>query len=171
VGRALTDTLHVRTASPDETRRFGDALGQTLEPGAFVGLEGPLGSGKTVIVQGAARALGYQGYVTSPSFVIVNEYEGRVPIMHVDLYRIASTSELEDIGYREVFFGDGVALVEWADRIPELLPSERLKVVIGMERRDERVIATTGVGDAGARMLARLRAVWLEQEGRCSFLP
>ncbi|MBN2564100.1 MAG: tRNA (adenosine(37)-N6)-threonylcarbamoyltransferase complex ATPase subunit type 1 TsaE [Candidatus Eisenbacteria bacterium] len=160
MGRALSDTLRVKTASPDETRRFGGALGRSLAAGAFVGLEGPLGSGKTVIVQGAARALGYDGYVTSPSFVIVNEYDGRVPVFHVDLYRIADARELEDIGYREIFFCDGVAMVEWADRVPELLPPDRLRVVIEMDRGDVRNMTVSGIGPGGARLLGRLRDAW-----------
>lgn len=160
----MTDSLSLRTTSPEETRRFGSALGEALEPGAFVGLEGPLGSGKTVIVQGAARALGYEGYVTSPSFVIVNEYEGRVLIRHVDLYRISDPRELDDIGYREIFFGEGVALVEWSDRAHELLPADRLQVVLRMARDDTRELRVTARGEAGLRALERLRGL-LSAEG------
>ena len=160
----MTESLSLRTTPPEETRRFGIALGEALEPGAFVGLEGPLGSGKTVIVQGAARALGYDGYVTSPSFVIVNEYDGQVPIRHVDLYRISDPRELDDIGYREIFFGEGVALVEWSDRAQELLPADRLQVVLRMARDDTRELRVTARGEAGLRALERLRAL-LSAEG------
>ena len=93
-------------------------------------LTGDLGSGKTVLVQGIAAGL-EAGDVASPSFVIVNEYRGRIPIYHVDLYRIADTGALEDIGYRELFYGDGAALVEWADRAPEVLPADRVNVTLG----------------------------------------
>jgi tRNA threonylcarbamoyladenosine biosynthesis protein TsaE len=160
----VSDILDLKTSSPEETRRFGEALGKSLEPGAFVGLEGPLGSGKTVIVQGAARSLGYDGYVTSPSFVIVNEYEGQMPISHVDLYRVSDPRELEEIGYREIFFGEGVALVEWSERARGLLPAERLQVVLKMARNDTREIRVTAEGEAGRRALARLRAL-LADEG------
>ncbi|MFH1864610.1 MAG: tRNA (adenosine(37)-N6)-threonylcarbamoyltransferase complex ATPase subunit type 1 TsaE [Candidatus Eisenbacteria bacterium] len=163
----MTTILRFRTASPDETRRFGRALGAALAPGGFVGFEGRLGSGKTVAIQGAAVGLGFDGYVTSPSFVIVNEYEGRVPIRHVDLYRIVDARELEDIGYREIFFGDGVALVEWADRAPELLPPDRLSVRIDVEGPDERAFTVSAHGPGGAELLARLTKLWQGSEDRC----
>ncbi len=156
----MTDTFRFRTASPDETRAFGRALGAALSRGGFVGFEGQLGSGKTVAIQGVAEGLGYDGYVTSPTFVIVNEYAGRMPILHVDLYRITDARELEDIGYREIFFVDGVALVEWADRVPELLPPDRLRVVIDIEGPDGRAFTVSAFGDGGGRLLARLRESW-----------
>ncbi|MFH1689005.1 MAG: tRNA (adenosine(37)-N6)-threonylcarbamoyltransferase complex ATPase subunit type 1 TsaE [Candidatus Eisenbacteria bacterium] len=159
--------LRFRTASPDETRRFGRALGGALAPGGFVGFEGQLGSGKTVAIQGAAEGLGYDGYVTSPTFVIVNEYEGRVSILHVDLYRIVDARELDDIGYREIFFGDGVALVEWADRAPDLLPQDRLSVRIDIEGPDERAFTVNAFGEGGAELLARLMKLWKGSENRC----
>jgi tRNA threonylcarbamoyladenosine biosynthesis protein TsaE len=162
----VTDTFLCRTASPDETRRLGRALGESLRPGGFVGLEGPLGSGKTVLIQGVARGLGFEGYVTSPTFVIVNEYEGRLPILHVDLYRISDIRELEDIGYREIYFGEGVALVEWADRAPEFLPRDRLSVVIRIESEQERELTFTAFGDEGVATLHRLRDKW-EDAGPC----
>ncbi len=156
----MTDTFRFRTASADETRAFGRALGVALSRGGFVGFEGQLGSGKTVAIQGAAEGLGYDGYVTSPTFVLVNEYEGRVPILHVDLYRIEDARELEDIGYREIFFVDGVALVEWADRAPEFLPPDRLRVVIDIEGPDDRAFTVSAFGSGGAELLARLRESW-----------
>ena len=135
-------------------------MGAALTRGAFVGFEGQLGSGKTVAIQGAAEGLGYDGYVTSPTFVLVNEYEGRVPILHVDLYRIADPRELEGLGYREIFFIDGVALVEWADRAPELLPPDRLRIVIDIEGPDDRAFAVSAFGNGGAKLLTRLRESW-----------
>ena len=159
----MSASLRFRTASPDETRAFGRALGAALSRGGFVGFEGQLGSGKTVAIQGAAEGLGYEGYVTSPTFVIVNEYVGRVPILHVDLYRISGAGELEDIGYREIFFVDGVALVEWADRVPELLPPDRLRVIIDIDGPDDRAFTVSAFGDGGARLLERLRRSWPQE--------
>ncbi len=153
-----TGSERFRTSSPDETRELGRALGALLEPGDLVALTGDLGSGKTVMIQGIARGLGFDGYVSSPSFVIVNEYDGRAPIYHVDLYRVEGADSLHDIGYRELFFGDGVALVEWADRAPELLPAERLEVRIGMTGRDGRVLAIEARGVRAAAVLGRLAA-------------
>lgn len=160
----MTATLRFRTASPDETREFGRALGAALAPGGFVGFEGQLGSGKTVAIQGAAEGLGYDGYVTSPTFVIVNEYEGLVPIRHVDLYRIVDARELDDIGHREIFFGDGVALVEWADRAPELLPHDRLSIRIDIEGPVERAFTVSAYGHGGEELLERLEQLWKGSE-------
>ncbi len=161
----MTETLRFRTTSPEDTRRFGRALGALLEAGDFVGLTGTLGSGKTVVIQGAAQGLGYEGYVTSPTFVIVNEYEGRVPVFHVDLYRIADPRELDDIGYREIFFGDGVSLVEWADRAPEMLPRDGLRIEIEVAGREERAFVVTALGERGRGLLERLSAAWPGESG------
>jgi tRNA threonylcarbamoyladenosine biosynthesis protein TsaE len=163
----VTAILRFRTSSPDETRRFGRALGAVLAPGSFVGFEGQLGSGKTVTIQGVAEGLGYDGYVTSPSFIIANEYEGRVPILHVDLYRIADSRELEDIGYRELFFSEGVALVEWPDRAPELLPPDRLRVRIEIEGESSRSIEVSAIGDGGEALIAALGREWPGSEETC----
>ena len=132
-----TGSERFRTSSPDETREFGRALGALLEPGDLVALTGDLGSGKTVMIQGIARALGFDGY---------------------DLYRIEGADSLHDIGYRELFFGDGVVLVEWADRAPELLPAERVEVRIGMAGRDGRELAIEARGVRAAAVLTRLAA-------------
>jgi tRNA threonylcarbamoyladenosine biosynthesis protein TsaE len=155
----VTENFSFRTNSPEETRRFGRELGELLRPGDFVGLTGPLGSGKTVVIQGAAVGLGFEGYVTSPTFIIVNEYSGRVPIEHVDLYRITDARELEDIGYREFFFGDGVALVEWADRVPELLPETRLDVAIVIAGEEAREFSVSAHGDT-VGLLRELERSW-----------
>jgi tRNA threonylcarbamoyladenosine biosynthesis protein TsaE len=161
----LTETFPFRTTSAEDTRRFGRALGALLEAGDFVGLTGTLGSGKTVVIQGAALGLGYEGYVTSPTFVIVNEYEGRVPVLHVDLYRITDCRELDDIGYREIFFGDGVSLVEWADRATEMLPSDGLRIEIEVVGQEERAFVVTALGERGRRLLDDLSAVWPGEAG------
>lgn len=123
-------TFEFATESSDATRSFGEELGKLLGPGGFVALYGELGSGKTVLAQGIALGLGFRGLVASPTFVIVSEYEGRLPMHHVDLYRIEGADDLIGIGYREFFYGDGVTVVEWADRVPELLPEDRLDIHI-----------------------------------------
>lgn len=140
------------TRSPDETRELGRSLGASLLAGGFVALVGDLGSGKTVLVQGIAEGLGCAGEVSSPSFVIVNEYRGRVPIYHVDLYRVTDSRSLHELGYREFFYGDGVALVEWADRVLDLLPADRLDVSLEFAGADERriTLAARGVLHAAA---------------------
>ncbi|RUM88744.1 MAG: tRNA (adenosine(37)-N6)-threonylcarbamoyltransferase complex ATPase subunit type 1 TsaE [Thermodesulfatator sp.] len=107
-----------RTRSPEETQALGESLARRLSPGDLVALVGELGSGKTTFVQGLARGLGVppEVYVTSPSFTLVNEYPGRVPLFHVDLYRL-SPEEVEDLGLSEMLFR-GVMVVEWAEKLP-----------------------------------------------------
>ncbi len=118
------------TSSPEETASLGERLGETLEPGAVVLLTGELGTGKTCFIQGVARGLGVASRATSPTFVLVNEYRGRLPVHHVDLYRVESRAEIEDIGVTDLFGDDGVTLVEWADKLGSLLPRDAIRVHI-----------------------------------------
>lgn len=105
-----------------ETKDFGYKMGLNAKPGDIYCLRGDLGVGKTVFTKGFALGLGINEHITSPTFTIVNEYNGRLPFYHFDVYRIGDPDEMYDIGYEEYFFGDGVCLVEWAELIEELLP-------------------------------------------------
>jgi tRNA threonylcarbamoyladenosine biosynthesis protein TsaE len=118
------------TASPGDTAAAGERLGATLAAGDVVALTGELGAGKTCFVQGLARGLGVQTHPTSPTFVLINEYRGRVPVHHVDAYRTGRASELIDLGLLELFDGDGVTVVEWAERAALLLPERAIRVHI-----------------------------------------
>ncbi|MBI1846310.1 MAG: tRNA (adenosine(37)-N6)-threonylcarbamoyltransferase complex ATPase subunit type 1 TsaE [Candidatus Rokubacteria bacterium] len=118
------------SGSPEETEAAGERLAGTLGPGAVVALTGELGAGKTCFVQGLARGLGVTTRPTSPTFVLVNEYLGRLPVHHVDLYRTESLTEAMDLGLAELFDGDGVTVVEWADKLGLLLPARAIHVHI-----------------------------------------
>ena len=118
------------TISPEETEAAGARLGATLKSGDVVALTGELGAGKTVFVQGLARALGVGTAATSPTFVLVNEYRGRVPVHHVDAYRTTSLAELMDLGIEEMMDGDGITVIEWAERVEPLLPARAVRVRI-----------------------------------------
>src|SRR5687768_5836832 len=118
------------TASPEETAAVGKRLAATLGAGDVVALTGELGAGKTCFVQGLVRGLGVEGRATSPTFVLVNEYRGRLPVHHVDAYRTASLTELIDLGLLDLMGGDGVTLIEWADRAEPLLPARTVRVRI-----------------------------------------
>jgi tRNA threonylcarbamoyladenosine biosynthesis protein TsaE len=118
----------IRSASPDETEAAGEALGETLGPGAVVALTGELGAGKTCFIRGLARGLGARTGVTSPTFVLINEYRGRLSVHHVDLYRLESFTEVMDLGIPELMAGDGVTLIEWADKLGPLLPVDAIRV-------------------------------------------
>lgn len=116
------------TTSPEQTARAGERLGQTLGPGTVVALSGELGAGKTCFIQGLARGLGVVRTPTSPTFVLISQYAGRVPVYHVDAYRTESLTELLDLGLEELFGGPGVTLVEWADKLLALLPADTIHV-------------------------------------------
>ena len=124
--------MKARTRSVEETRALGERLGRSvLRPGDVVVLSGGLGSGKTALAQGVARGLGVTEPVVSPTFTIVREYQGRVPLVHVDIYRLEKLQELHDLGFDE-FLDDRVTLVEWGDAATPLLPPERLEVRIAL---------------------------------------
>jgi tRNA threonylcarbamoyladenosine biosynthesis protein TsaE len=134
----LKTILDILTNSPEETRASARRLAGELSPGAVLALHGDLGSGKTCFVQGLAEALGVQTIVNSPTFTIINEYRGRYPLYHVDLYRLNSASEAEEIGLEEFIKGDGVAAIEWPEKICQLLPEGAIHVFfefLDMNRR------------------------------------
>lgn len=121
----------IETYSPGETYEAGKMLGEKAEAGMIYCLNGDLGVGKTVFTQGFARGLGVTEPVNSPTFTIVQEYEeGRLPLYHFDVYRISSPEEMDEIGYEDYFFGQGVCLIEWAALIEELIPEYAVQVAI-----------------------------------------
>jgi tRNA threonylcarbamoyladenosine biosynthesis protein TsaE len=124
------DATSLTSTTPDETRACGAALGRTLGAGDVVALYGELGSGKTCFIQGLVAGLGVAAPATSPTFVLVNEYRGRVPVHHVDAYRTGSLAELLDLGLLDLMGADGVTLIEWADRAEPLLPARAVRVRI-----------------------------------------
>ncbi len=129
--------MKIETQSPQETRELGKRLGQFAQPGQIYCLQGELGAGKTALAQGFALGLGIFDLVNSPTFTILQVYEGgRLPFYHFDVYRIEEPEEMEEIGAEEYFRGDGVCLIEWADRIREMIPIDA--VWIRMERDAER---------------------------------
>lgn len=119
------------TFSPEETFELGRKIGRQASPGDVYALTGDLGVGKTVFTKGLAEGLGITEPVTSPTFTIVQSYEGgRLPFHHFDVYRIEDIDEMDEIGYEDCFYGDGVTLVEWADVIAELLPENTIRITI-----------------------------------------
>ena len=132
--------MNVVSRSAEETQALGERLGSRLGRGDVVACIGPLGAGKTCFLQGLARGLGVTAPVTSPTFVLVNEYRGRLPVYHVDAYRTGTLSELVDVGLEEMLHGEGVTIVEWADKLLPLLPPRTITVSI------------TGLGDEPRRI-------------------
>ncbi|MCK4225070.1 MAG: tRNA (adenosine(37)-N6)-threonylcarbamoyltransferase complex ATPase subunit type 1 TsaE [candidate division Zixibacteria bacterium] len=137
--------IEKKTNSPEETKEFGRSLAKQLNPGSLVALIGPLGSGKTVLIQGICSGLGVEKVVTSPSFVIINEYPGRLHsspiwIYHFDLYRLENVEEFIKLGYEEYFYGRGITLIEWAEKVKPFLPKKRWEVHLKILSENERGI-------------------------------
>jgi len=120
------------TVSSSETEKIAEKIGRLLIEGDLILLTGELGAGKTTFTRGLARGLGVNDRVSSPTYTIINEYHGRLPVYHLDLYRLESLEEMEVIGYKEYYFGDSVTVVEWGDKIPAALPDDYL--LIGFKR-------------------------------------
>ena len=150
----------MRLWSQDEatTRAIGAALAGVLGPGDVVGLNGDLGAGKTRLVQGAADALGAEGPVLSPTFMLVREYDGDPPVHHVDAYRLSGPLELEDLGLEDVLSADAVVFVEWADRVAAALPESWLELVLSFDDEDDREIEVHPHGEAWTARRGRLAA-------------
>lgn len=142
--------LRVTTTSPEETRIIGASLAPLLLPGDLVSLSGDLGAGKTVFVQGLATALGVTGRVTSPTFTIVHEYEGRYPVIHLDIYRLQTFQELLDLGFEEFLDPKAIVMLEWGEAVEQILPRAHLR--LDMRRvdggpDDHRVLTFKPIGE------------------------
>ncbi len=148
--------MKVGTSSAKGTRALGALLGTHLRPGDIVVLAGDLGVGKTTFAQGVAAALGIDEPVVSPTFTIVREYDARVPLAHIDVYRLDNIGELHDLGFEELVDGTRVMLIEWGDVVAQVLPNDRLVVRLELGDGDDDRIVTFGAH--GARWRERLVA-------------
>lgn len=152
-GKAL-----ITTRNEEETLLAGAALGREIEAPLVITLQGELGTGKTVFVRGAAAGLGVTGAITSPSFVLMKIYRGRLPLYHFDFYRLDESASLDDLGFEEYLPGKGAAFVEWAGNLAEILPPQRLEIVMERfydHRGEGRRICFTPRGEESARLLKR----------------
>jgi len=157
--------VEILSRGPGDTIRLGKSIGELLRPGNVVALIGDLGAGKTTLAKGIAVGVGVEdeSEVTSPSFVLVNEYQGRFPVYHADLYRLREACEVEDLGWEEFIFGGGISLLEWAEKIPEILPEERIEVRISWIGPDERKFLIAGKGAQAENILLVMKK-WEKEE-------
>lgn len=143
----------IETRSPEETFALGEKLGREAKPGQIYTLNGDLGTGKTVFTQGFAAGLGITEPVNSPTFTILQVYEeGRMPFYHFDVYRIGDVEEMDEIGYEDCFYGEGVCLIEWAELIEEILPENVIVATIEKDLEqgfDYRKITLEGLPETG----------------------
>jgi len=152
----------ITTNSIEHTREVGRVLGKSLKPGDIVALSGPLGAGKTLLTKGIADGLGVDpSRVTSPTFNLIHEYSGRLTLFHLDAYRLLGEHDLEVMGIDEIFFGDGVCVVEWADRVSGILPTDRLDVEIEIADASSRQMIFRPYGPRHTDLLQAVRAVML----------
>ncbi|RKQ28323.1 tRNA (adenosine(37)-N6)-threonylcarbamoyltransferase complex ATPase subunit type 1 TsaE [Oceanobacillus halophilus] len=144
------------TNNANETALLGEKLASLLEPGDVLTLEGDLGAGKTTFTKGLAKGLGVKRTVNSPTFTIVKEYEGRLPLYHMDVYRLENSEE--DIGFDEYFNSHGISVVEWAKFIEEYLPEERLNININYDEGDSRTIEFSSTSSHFDSVISELRS-------------
>ena len=137
--------MKIITKSAAETKKFAAGMAKKLKKGDILCLQGGLGSGKTTFIQGIAKGFGIKEIPTSPSFVLMNIYKGRLPLYHFDIYRAESAEEIINIGYEEFFYGNGVAVVEWAERLKELMPDKYTEIKFKMLVRNKREITVRRV--------------------------
>ncbi|OGF46786.1 MAG: tRNA (adenosine(37)-N6)-threonylcarbamoyltransferase complex ATPase subunit type 1 TsaE [Candidatus Firestonebacteria bacterium RIFOXYA2_FULL_40_8] len=134
-------TILHKTKSQAETVKLGEKLGKSLKPGSIVALTGNLGAGKTYLTKGIVKGLGLKSAVRSPTFVIMNIYPGKIPVFHFDCYRLKDETDMEKLGYEEYFYGEGITIIEWADRIPGIIPKTAVKVEFRIGKDNVRKIS------------------------------
>ena len=150
-------TLIIKLNNLDETNEFGIRLGKALRKGDILCLNGDLGAGKTTLTKSIGKGLGVEEYITSPTFALINQYSGRIPVYHFDVYRLEAADELYDLGFDEYFYGNGVCIIEWADKIERMIPQE--KIVINIEKgnnQDERILNILGAGNRFEELVKEL---------------
>ncbi len=149
--------LELITHSPEQTQKLGVRIGALALPGDTFLLDGDLGAGKTCLTQGIAWGLGIKEYATSPSFIVVRELYGRLPLYHIDLYRLEHIAEIAELGLDDYIYGNGVCVVEWAEKALSLLPIEHLRIQISYLSDDERSFQLKPNGKRYREILAQLK--------------
>lgn len=150
--------LKITTASPEETIAWGQRIGKLLHPGDVIALYGDLGAGKTTLTRGIAVGLGLDADIHSPTFTLIHEHAGAVPLYHIDLYRLAGEDEVESLGLEEYIYGDGVTIVEWADKMETTLPSDRLDITLKMAGDEGRELILQTDSERIVRLIEALDA-------------
>jgi len=152
--------LTFTTNDSQETQQVGYEIGQLTEAGELILLTGELGAGKTCLTQGICRGAGFEGFASSPSFVLVKEYPGRFTIYHIDLYRLESIDEISEMGIEEYVGGDGLCIVEWANKAENLFPIEHLHIQIEHVSPDTRGFQVISNGERYDRFAEHIRVKW-----------
>ncbi|MDD2388838.1 MAG: tRNA (adenosine(37)-N6)-threonylcarbamoyltransferase complex ATPase subunit type 1 TsaE [Desulfobacterales bacterium] len=159
---APTKQIQIITRSLDETQALGQKAGSLLKAGTVIALTGDLGSGKTTFVQGLARGLAVADdyYITSPTFTLINEYPGRCPLFHIDLYRLSGPDDFESIGLYDILDSDGVVAIEWAEKLCGDVPSDYVSIDLTILEDDSRQIRITAYGQDAIDLLIQLESAY-----------
>lgn len=146
--------------SPEQTKKLGEVLASFLQPGDLVILDGDLGAGKTIFTKGIGLGLGItEDLITSPTYTLINEYRGRYPLYHFDVYRLNEPAELEDLGYEDYFYSNGISIIEWGNLIKSYLPTDYLEIIFHKAAENERRLQFVSHGSRSAQLLAELTKV------------
>jgi len=148
--------MNILSHSPEETQSLGRQLGRLAQAGDLLLLVGSLGAGKTCLTQGIAWGLGVEGYATSPSFVVINQYWGRLPLYHIDLYRLDSMDEIVELGLEDYLYSTGVCVVEWAEKALAVLPTEHLLIAMSFLSDTSRNLVLKPNGQRYLEMLSQI---------------
>lgn len=150
--------MEIKLNGLEDTKNFGIRFGKLLKSGDIVCLNGDLGAGKTTMTKSIGIGLSVEEYITSPTFTLINMYKGRMVVYHFDVYRLENVDELYDLGFDEYFFGEGVCIIEWAEKIDRLIPEDRIIIDIKKtDKIDERILHITGYGNRYEEMIKELK--------------
>ncbi|SHH53703.1 tRNA threonylcarbamoyladenosine biosynthesis protein TsaE [Anaerosphaera aminiphila DSM 21120] len=149
--------MKIHLKDVEETENFGLALGKLLKPGDVICLNGDLGAGKTTLTKSIGKGMGIEDYITSPTFAIINEYYGDINLYHFDTYRLETDEDVFYLGFDEYFYGNGVCIIEWADKIKNALPEDYLELNITRRGELEREIEVVAVGERSEKLLEELK--------------
>jgi tRNA threonylcarbamoyladenosine biosynthesis protein TsaE len=154
----MQSSVTIPLPSLEETMRLGRRLGRAARPGDIFTLSGDLGAGKTTLTQAIGQGMEVPAdcYITSPTFSLLHEYPGRLPIFHMDLYRLGSATEIVELGFEEYLYDDGLAIIEWPDRLQELMPRSRLDIHLTLVDENARLAVLTAYGDMQPRIASLL---------------
>jgi tRNA threonylcarbamoyladenosine biosynthesis protein TsaE len=150
--------LSLELSTIKRTEELGKILGKIVEPGDIITLQGPLGAGKTALTQAIGRGLGIDPriYITSPTFSLLHEYKGRIPLYHMDLYRLSGEEEIVSLGFHEYFSGSGVTVIEWPERLGSHMPAERLEIELVISGEMSRIAKLAGHGNLWQKKVAEI---------------
>lgn len=150
--------MEINVNNLEQTKKIGEIISRNLIEGTVLCLDGDLGAGKTTLSQFIAHEFGVKEYITSPTFNIIKEYEGRLPLYHMDVYRIESEDDMYDLGYDEYIYSEGVSIIEWSEKIKNMLPEERINIYIQRgDSENTRIFSITGCGKAYEKLAEELK--------------